>query len=61
MFAPETFGERQKSSYFKKPRMLCMKFGGAHTTYYLAVPKVQEMDKKLDSHTAKKGRDKISK
>jgi hypothetical protein len=42
-FAPETFGERQKASYFKKPRVLCLKFGGTCMTYYLIAPKVQEM------------------
>jgi hypothetical protein len=42
MFAPEIFSKRQKLSYFEKPCMLCMKFWGARTTYYLTVPKVRE-------------------
>jgi hypothetical protein len=46
-FAPETFGKRQKLSYFKKSCMLCMKFGGARMTYYLAVPKVRETGQKI--------------
>ncbi len=46
-FAPETFGERWKLSYFEKPCMLCMKFGGTRTTYYLAVPKVQETEQEF--------------
>ncbi len=41
-FALETFGERRKASYFEKPRVLHLKFGGACTTYYLVVPKVWE-------------------
>jgi hypothetical protein len=41
-FALETFSKRQKASYFKKPRVLRLKFGGACMTYYLVVPKVQE-------------------
>jgi hypothetical protein len=46
-FARETFGKRQKVSYFKKPRMLRLKFGGACTTYYLVVPKVQETGQEI--------------
>jgi hypothetical protein len=47
MFAPETFGKWQKASYFEKLRVLCMKFGGECTTYYLTVPKVQEMGQEI--------------
>jgi hypothetical protein len=46
-FAPETFGKRQKVSYFKKPRVLCMKFKGACMMYYLAVPKVRETGREI--------------
>ncbi len=57
IFAPETFGERWKGERspvvslqpgssehlaLRNPCILCQKYGGACTTYYLEVPKVQE-------------------
>jgi hypothetical protein len=33
--------ERQKSSYFTKPLMLCLNFGDACTTYYLIAIKLE--------------------
>jgi hypothetical protein len=45
----------------RNPRVLCQKYGGACTMYYLVVPKVQETDTKLDSRAAEKGREEISK
>ncbi len=56
-FAPETFGKRQKGERspvvsllpgsckclaLRNPHVLCQKYGGACTTYYLGVLKVQE-------------------
>ncbi len=46
-------------SYFEKPCVLCLKFGGACMTYYLVVPRYEKRDEKSDSHSAKKGRDKL--
>jgi hypothetical protein len=36
--------ERRKSSYSEKPRMLCLNFGGAGTTYYLVAIKLVSSD-----------------
>jgi hypothetical protein len=73
MFAPETFGKRQKGENslvvsllpgshkrlaLGNPRILCQKHGGACTTYQLGVPRVQETGR-LDSHAAKKGAKKL--
>jgi hypothetical protein len=61
-FAPETFGKRQKGEKspvvsllpgsherltLRNPRILCQKYGGACTTYYLVVPKVWETGQEI--------------
>ncbi len=76
LFAPETFGKRQKRERSpvlillpgsherhasRNPRVLCQKYGGACTMYYLVVPKVQEMGQEIGFPCSQERRKEISK
>jgi hypothetical protein len=75
-FAPETFGKRRKGERkpevilltgscerlaSRNPRVLCQKYGGACTTYYLKVPKVQETRREIGFPCSQERREEISK
>ncbi len=76
MFSPETFSERRKGERsqvvsllpgflehlaLRNPRILCQKHVGTCTTYYLKVPKVQEMGQEIGFPCSQERREEISK
>jgi hypothetical protein len=76
MFTPETFGKKGKGEKspvvsllpgsheclaLRNPGVLCQKYGGACTTYYLVVPKVQETGQEIRFPCSQERCKKISK
>jgi hypothetical protein len=55
----EPLAKDGKHLALRNQRVLCLKYGGACTMYYLVVQKYEKRDEKLDSHAAKKGSKKL--
>ncbi len=60
-FAPESSAKGGKHLAWRNQRVLCLKYGGACTAYYLLVPKVQKIGQEIGFPCCRERCEKISK